>query len=156
MKESPKHFQVILLFYPLFSRRTQRSFSFWAMVVRQSALQIFLLEFISIFLLRLIVQLYSVVYIPLQHYIHNEQYVPPKKRTYTTTPRQTGTQLKTFKCWKTLRWNVQHPFTEGLLSWNHAHSNDFSSFDQIWRKQELTPQCHFETSNAQLKRLLSK
>lgn len=75
MKESPKHFQVILLFYPLFSRRTQRSFSFWAMVVRQSALQIFLLEFLSIFLLRLIVQLYSVLYIPLQHYIHNEQHV---------------------------------------------------------------------------------
>lgn len=82
MKESRKHFQVILLVTPLFTRKTQRSFSFWAglernqtwaMVVRQSDLQIFVLEIVSIFLLWLIVQLYSVLYIPLQHYIHNEQ-----------------------------------------------------------------------------------
>ena len=86
MKESRKHFQVILLVNPLFTRKTQ-SFSFWAgylswlfernqtwaMVVRQSDLQIFLLEIVSIFLLWLIVQLYSVLYIPSQHYIHNEQ-----------------------------------------------------------------------------------
>ena len=45
----------------------------WAMVVRQSDLQIFLLEIVSISLLRLIVQLHSVLYIPLQHYIQNEQ-----------------------------------------------------------------------------------
>ena len=80
MKESRKHFQVILLVNPLFTRKTQRSFFWlfernqtWAMVVRQSDLQIFVLEIVSIFLLWLIVQLYSVLYIPLQHYIHNEQ-----------------------------------------------------------------------------------
>lgn len=43
------------------------------MVVRQSDLQIVLLDIVSISLLRLIVQLHSVLYIPLQHYIHNEQ-----------------------------------------------------------------------------------
>ena len=43
------------------------------MVVRQSDLQIIPLDIVSISLLRLIVQLHSVLYIPLQHYIHNEQ-----------------------------------------------------------------------------------
>lgn len=60
-------------------------------------------------LLRLIVQLHSVPYIPLQHYIHNEQSVEirinQKEEPYTTTQRQTGPQLKTFKCWKTVRWS---------------------------------------------------
>ena len=108
-KTFPGNFVIILL--SLFAKDAKEFFLLsslfernqtWAMVVRQSDLQIFLLEIVSISLLRLIVQLYSVPYIPLQHYIHNEQSVEirinQKEEPYTTTQRQTGPQLKTFKC----------------------------------------------------------
>ena len=81
-KTFPGNFVIILL--PLVAKDAKEFFLLswlfernqtWAMVVRQSDLQIFLLEIVSISLLRLIVQLYSVPYIPLQHYIHNEQSV---------------------------------------------------------------------------------
>ena len=131
------------------------------MVVRQSDLQIFLLEIVSIFLLWLIVQLYSVLYIPLQHYIHNEQRaeirINQKEEDLHHDSEPNWPYYKHLNVEKQKdEVKKRSAFFKGLPSWNHVHSIDFSRFDQIWRKQELRLQCHFETSNAQLQRSLSK